>query len=55
MEVNQDLCTGCGACVDVCAADAVIVQNGKAQIDKNNCIECGVCTSECPEEAISMG
>ena len=53
-KVDQDKCTGCGVCVDICPVDAITMKDGKAVIDEDACIDCGVCVSECPVEAISM-
>lgn len=51
--VNQNECTGCGACVDVCPVEAIEIVNGKAIIN-DECIDCGACVDECPVEAISV-
>lgn len=59
IEVNEDLCSGCGVCVTVCPYDASKleeVEEGeekgkKAVIDLNKCKRCGVCISACPSEA----
>ena len=52
-KVNQEKCTGCGACVDVCPMEAIKIENDKAVIS-DDCSECGVCESECPNDAISL-
>ena len=52
--VDMELCTGCGACVEVCPVDAIAVRDGKAHIDAEECVECGVCQGECPTDAISL-
>ena len=46
-------CTGCGACENICAADAIRLdydQNGflKPIIEKELCVDCGLCVSVCP-------
>ncbi len=57
IEVNEDLCCGCGVCVTVCPYDASKleeVEEGKgmkAVIDLNKCKRCGVCVMACPSEA----
>jgi Fe-S-cluster-containing hydrogenase component 2 len=53
-KVNEELCTGCGACVEVCPVEAISLSNGKAQIEGDKCVDCGVCVGECPTDAISL-
>ena len=51
--VNQDLCVGCGICVDDCPVGAITLkENQKAVIDEDGCIRCGRCHDVCPEEAV---
>jgi len=49
--VNQDRCTGCGTCIDVCPSEAIIIREGKAFIGME-CMDCGACPRVCPEGAI---
>ena len=51
-KVDQDLCTGCGACVPACPFDAVSIQGGKAQVDQDRCAGCA---NDCPNDAIGVG
>ena len=46
-------CTGCMACVNVCAHHAISVVQDKEgfdrpQIDENLCVDCGLCQKTCP-------
>lgn len=50
-EVNQERCTGCGKCLDVCPPEAIKIRNGKAVI-LIECTGCGACPRVCPEGAI---
>ena len=51
--VNQEMCTGCGACVEVCPVGAIALDDrGVAGIDEDECIRCGKCHEACPEEAV---
>jgi Fe-S-cluster-containing hydrogenase component 2 len=52
--VNEELCTGCGACVEVCPVEAISLDDGKAHVDGEKCVDCGVCVGECPTDAISL-
>ena len=52
LTVSQARCVGCGECVKVCNADAVIMLNNKAVIDVSKCINCGQCVDACPYDAI---
>ena len=51
--VDEEICTGCGACAEVCPAEAITV-NDVAKVDPELCTECGACTEECPVEAITL-
>ncbi len=52
--VNSDLCTGCGACLKVCPADAITIDDGVSRIDVHKCIGCGSCIAACPSKAINL-
>ena len=55
MKVNQDLCIGCGACVDSCPNEIFTMGNdGKAKTDTSkDCQEPNDCIDLCPVQAIS--
>ncbi|MDP8257847.1 MAG: 4Fe-4S binding protein [Candidatus Aadella gelida] len=53
VKVNNEKCTGCGACVSVCPVDAIKIENGKAVISEE-CVDCGECVTQCPVEALSQ-
>ena len=50
LEVDKDLCVGCGACAERCMASAVEIVDGKAEIT-GCCFRCGQCGLVCPVEA----
>lgn len=58
IDVNQDLCSGCGICVALCSYGAIkLVESDKgvvAVIDDPKCKRCGVCSTACPSEAITI-
>jgi len=62
-EINDDNCTGCGKCVDVCPVEAMTLvsandpekpRHKKADIDGEKCLGCGVCVRLCPFNCIAM-
>jgi electron transport complex protein RnfB len=53
-EVNSELCTGVGSCIERCPMKAVSLNNGFAAIELARCIGCGLCVPVCPEDAISL-
>lgn len=48
--VNQNLCTECGSCIDVCPTGAIFLDES-IQTDTSLCIRCCACIKECPHEA----
>ncbi|MBN1578722.1 MAG: DUF362 domain-containing protein [Chitinispirillaceae bacterium] len=47
-------CIGCGACRDVCPADAITVIDGKARLDPAKCIGCASCIAVCKNDAVEL-
>lgn len=55
VNINEDLCNGCGACIPKCAEGALQIQNGKARIIKETyCDGLGACLGQCPQGAITI-
>jgi NAD-dependent dihydropyrimidine dehydrogenase PreA subunit len=54
IQVNQELCTGCGACIDVCSIGAIHLLDQRAVIDDALCTACEACIEACPNEAIAL-
>ncbi len=54
MQVNQEVCTGCGICVETYLNNAIALVDGKARIDSERCTLCTACEDACPNGAISM-
>ncbi len=50
--VDEETCTGCGLCVDVCPVNAIRMEDGLAIIDLSLCDLDGICIPACPVHAI---
>jgi len=46
--LNEDRCTRCGTCMDVCKYDAISIMDGKMKIDYDSCMYCLSCYFTCP-------
>lgn len=53
-EIDQDKCTQCGDCANICRFDAIPFDTGLYTIDSLACEGCGYCERICPSEAIKM-
>ncbi len=51
--VNPRLCDQCGACVGICPADCITLDEYTLGIVGPDCIKCGFCIPACPVEALS--
>jgi heterodisulfide reductase subunit A len=57
--VNDDLCSGCGTCVSVCAYNAIELVKEKnekihAKVNEALCLGCGACVVACPSGAMQQ-
>jgi NADPH-dependent glutamate synthase beta subunit-like oxidoreductase len=56
IEINRELCSGCGVCVLLCSYEAIkLDKSGEeaiAVINDGRCKRCGVCVAACPSAAI---
>ncbi|TYT75371.1 4Fe-4S binding protein [Desulfobotulus mexicanus] len=53
--INQEFCTGCGACMERCAFGALFAgEDKKTKVSKGKCMGCGLCKSSCTSGAISL-
>ena len=55
IEFNEEKCTGCATCANVCPQGVIIIKNKKAQLtDYTSCMECGACRLNCEFDAIDI-
>ena len=52
-KVDEEKCTHCGKCSEVCAYNAIAAMKKKVLVFPELCHGCGACSYLCPEEAIS--
>lgn len=52
--LKSDLCVGCGVCAGICPAKAIVIEKGKAKIDRQKCIRCFCCQEFCPKSAMKV-
>jgi len=52
--VIEDLCDGCGICLQTCPSNAITMQEEKAEINPFMCTGCGACIPVCPKDAIGF-
>jgi len=62
-QVCDEVCNGCGRCVDVCPVEAMALvsrndphkpKQKRADLNESTCLGCGLCVKVCNKEAISL-
>ncbi len=60
VQLNPELCVGCGICKHVCSGDAIRIEQDQEKsgyhftVWHNTCCLCGSCRYYCPTQAISL-
>lgn len=58
LQLQEELCIGCGRCLEVCPHQVFVLTARKARkaviTDRDACMECGACQKNCPVRAISV-
>jgi len=52
--IDPDSCIGCGLCLEVCPAETLSMQDGRAVVSGGYSMECGHCEAICPVDAIRV-
>ena len=53
LQLDENKCTGCGMCLDVCPHEVFKMNSKKVMIqNRDACMECGACSQNCPVNAI---
>lgn len=54
LNLDQEQCTGCGRCIEVCPHQVLQLDTKASIRDINRCMECGACAVNCPFSAITV-
>lgn len=55
VNINEEMCNGCGACAAACHEGAIVMIDGKAKLIKEDyCDGLGDCLPACPADAITI-
>jgi ferredoxin len=53
-KVDDELCIGCGTCLDRCQFGALSVPDDACVVDRTRCLGCGLCSTVCPVDAMTL-
>lgn len=55
LKIDDDRCSGCGVCIEVCPHKVITLKDRKAIVKTlDACMECGACRMNCPTGAIDV-
>lgn len=55
IEVNPELCNGCGSCVEACPMAVLVLAEEKAKAERpEDCMYCQLCEVDCRNQAIRV-
>ncbi len=55
VKIDEEKCTGCGLCASACHENAIVMENGKAHLLRDDfCDGFGDCLPACPADAITI-
>jgi NAD-dependent dihydropyrimidine dehydrogenase PreA subunit len=55
LKLDQQKCSGCGRCLEVCPHNVFVLKTKKAQLqNRDSCMECGACAQNCPVDAVTV-
>ena len=55
IEIDEELCIDCGACINLCNTDALYFNEELARkFDENKCVGCKLCVDACVRAAITF-
>ena len=52
INIRENMCDYCGACVTICPVDCIEVRESSIMIDHPVCIDCDLCVIICPIEVL---
>ncbi len=53
-DVDNDACSGCGQCGEICPGTAITMKDGHPAYDYSSCLSCYCCMELCSEQAIEL-
>lgn len=52
--IDEEICVGCGSCVEYCQFSAIEMNGGLAVVNREDCYGCGVCVDICESGAAQL-